>query len=49
LRAVFRPALALLFKLNNMPTNLEVGVHLHQINTTSNRVTGRCGQRANIG
>ncbi|MDO8770505.1 MAG: hypothetical protein Q7K57_17735 [Burkholderiaceae bacterium] len=28
------PLVALLFKLNNMPTNLEVGVHLHQINAT---------------
>lgn len=39
---------ALLFKLNNMPPNFEVGVHLYQINTTSNRAAGGLDQRVNV-
>ena len=49
LRAVFRPALTLLFKLNNVPTNLKIGVHLHQIYTTGNRVASGLNQRADVG
>ena len=49
LRAVYRPALALLFKLNNVPTNLKIGVHLHQINATGNRVASGLNQCADVG
>ena len=31
---------------HNMPPNLEVGKHLHQVNTTRNRVAGGQDQRA---
>ena len=32
-----------------VPPYLEVGVHLHQINTTGNCAAGRSNQRANVG
>jgi hypothetical protein len=49
LLAVLRTSCALLLKLNNVPPNLEVGVHLHQINATRDRAAGGLYQRANVG
>ena len=43
------PLVTLLFKLNDMPTNLKIGVHLHQINTTGNRGASGLNQRADVG
>ena len=48
LLTVLRTFIALLFKLNNVPPNFEVGVYLYQINTTSNRAAGGLDQRANV-
>jgi hypothetical protein len=35
-----------LLVLNNVPTNLEIGLHLHQIHSTGNSLPGRQNQAA---
>jgi len=47
--SVGSPCLALLLVLNNVPANLEVGAHLHQVNATRNGVAGGQDQRADAG
>ena len=47
--AVRRTLLPLLLKLNYVPPNLEIGVHLHEIDTPRYGAAGRFDQRADAG
>jgi hypothetical protein len=46
---IFCPASTFLLEFNNMPPNRKIGMHLHQINTTSDGNAGLRHQRADAG